>query len=262
MEYILISLVAFGTAMLTFFSGFGLGTILMPVFALFFPLDVAIGLTAIVHLSNNLFKIVLVRKDINLKVSLLFGIPAAAFAFLGALTLNALNSDVVLAEYALWGKNFAITPINLVIAILLMLFAIVELSKKLSNFSLPKKFLPFGGALSGFFGGFSGHQGALRTMFLMKSGLSKESFIATGIAAAVLIDISRLTVYGTSFIGDHFSSISDNRSLIMIIVAVLSAFIGSILGRKLLKKVTLRSVQIIVGVLIFVFAVFLGLGII
>jgi hypothetical protein len=48
----------------------------------------------------------------------------------------------------------------------------------------------------------------------------------------------------------------------MIIVAVLSAFIGSILGRKLLKKVTLRSVQIIVGVLIFAFALFLGLGII
>lgn len=262
MEYILIALVAFGTAMLTFFSGFGLGTILMPVFALFFPLDVAIGLTAIVHLSNNLFKIVLVRKDINLNVALLFGIPAAAFAFLGAVTLNALNSDIVLAEYSLMGKDFIISPINLVIAVLLMLFAIVELSKKLSNFSLPKKFLPFGGVLSGFFGGLSGHQGALRTMFLLKSGLSKESFIATGIAAAVLIDISRLTVYGTSFIGDHFSSISDNRSLIMIIVAVLSAFIGSILGRKLLKKVTLRSVQIIVGVLIFAFALFLGLGII
>lgn len=262
MEYVLISLVAFGTAMLTFFSGFGLGTILMPVFALFFPLDVAIGLTAIVHLSNNLFKIVLVRKDINLKVSLLFGIPAAAFAFLGAITLNALNSDIVLAEYSLWGRVFIISPINLVIAVLLMLFAIVELSKKLSNFSLPKKFLPFGGALSGFFGGLSGHQGALRTMFLLKSGLSKESFIATGIAAAVLIDISRLTVYGTSFIGDHFSTINDNRSLIMIIVAVLSAFIGSILGRKLLKKVTLRSVQVIVGILIFAFALFLGLGII
>lgn len=262
MEYILISLVAFGTAVLTFFSGFGLGTILMPVFALFFPLDIAIGLTAIVHLSNNLFKIVLVRKDINLKVALLFGIPAAAFAFLGAITLNFLNSDVVLAEYILWGRYFVITPINLVISLLLMTFAIVELSKKLSNISLPKKFLPIGGVLSGFFGGLSGHQGALRTMFLLKSGLSKESFIATGIAAAVLIDISRLTVYGTSFIGNHFSSISDNRSLIMIIVAVLSAFIGSVLGRKLLKKVTLRSVQIIVGLLIFVFAVFLGLGII
>ncbi|MDD4067675.1 MAG: hypothetical protein PHV65_02215, partial [Bacteroidales bacterium] len=36
MEIILISLAAFLTAILTFFSGFGLGTILMPVFAIFF----------------------------------------------------------------------------------------------------------------------------------------------------------------------------------------------------------------------------------
>jgi uncharacterized membrane protein YfcA len=42
---------------LTLFSGFGLGTLLMPVVALFFPLDLAIAMTAMVHLANNLFKI-------------------------------------------------------------------------------------------------------------------------------------------------------------------------------------------------------------
>lgn len=40
-EIIIICLAAFLTSILTFFSGFGLGTILMPVFALFFPVDVA-----------------------------------------------------------------------------------------------------------------------------------------------------------------------------------------------------------------------------
>ena len=44
MELIIISLVAFLTAILTFFSGFGLCNILMPVFALFFPVDIAIAL--------------------------------------------------------------------------------------------------------------------------------------------------------------------------------------------------------------------------
>ena len=42
---------------LTLFSGFGLGTLLMPVIALFFPLELAIAMTAMVHLSNHLFKI-------------------------------------------------------------------------------------------------------------------------------------------------------------------------------------------------------------
>ncbi len=40
--------------------------------------------------------------------------------------------------------------------------------------------------MTGFFGGLSGMQGAMRSAFLAKSGLGKEAFIATGavIAAA------------------------------------------------------------------------------
>jgi uncharacterized membrane protein YfcA len=59
LPYLLPSLAAFLTAPLTFFSGFGLGTVLLPVFALFFPLEAAIGLTAVVHLANNLFNLAL-----------------------------------------------------------------------------------------------------------------------------------------------------------------------------------------------------------
>ena len=42
---ILIIGAAFLSSFLTLFSGFGLGTILMPVFALFFPIELAIALT-------------------------------------------------------------------------------------------------------------------------------------------------------------------------------------------------------------------------
>ena len=37
MEYVVVCLVALGASALTLFSGFGLGTVLMPAFALFFP---------------------------------------------------------------------------------------------------------------------------------------------------------------------------------------------------------------------------------
>lgn len=56
MEEIIIAVVALLASALTFFSGFGLGTVLMPVFAAFFPVDLAIALTAIVHFLNNVFK--------------------------------------------------------------------------------------------------------------------------------------------------------------------------------------------------------------
>ncbi len=48
-----------------FFSGFGVGTILTPVFIIFFPIDIAIAMTAIVHFLNNVFKFGMTYKSIE-----------------------------------------------------------------------------------------------------------------------------------------------------------------------------------------------------
>jgi uncharacterized protein len=262
MEFVIIIVVAFGAALLTFFSGFGLGTILLPAFALFFPVEIAIAMTAVVHLVNNLFKLGLIWQAINLKATALFAIPAAAFAVAGALLLNFLSSDTIWFTYGLGSKSFAVTPVKFVIGILLIIFAIIEIDKRFDKIALSKKFLPLGGAISGFFGGLSGHQGALRSLFLLRAGLGKEGFIATGIAAAIVIDISRLMVYGTSFFARHFDMVGNNNSLWMVIAACLAAFAGSIIGRRVLKKITMRTVQLTVGLLILVMGVLLGMGII
>ena len=66
------------------------------------------------------------------------------------------------------------------------------------NLKIGIKWAPLGGVISGFFGGLSGHQGLFRSAFLVKSGLSKNSFIATGVGIAVLVDITRLSVYGST----------------------------------------------------------------
>src|SRR3989344_8732099 len=77
MELALIGIVALLTAGVTLFSGFGLGTILMPVFALFFPVPLAIAATAVVHLANNIFKFGLMAKQADWPVVARFGVPAA-----------------------------------------------------------------------------------------------------------------------------------------------------------------------------------------
>ncbi len=56
MKYFVICSSAFLASGLTLFSGFGLGTLLLPVIVLFFPIDLAIALTAVVHALNNFFK--------------------------------------------------------------------------------------------------------------------------------------------------------------------------------------------------------------
>ena len=91
MEIVWVSLAALLASCLTFFSGVGLGTLLMPVVALFLPLEVAIAVTAIVHLANNLFKLALVGNKADRSIVVRFGAPAVLAALLGAWLLNLLS---------------------------------------------------------------------------------------------------------------------------------------------------------------------------
>jgi uncharacterized protein len=89
MDIFILCIAAFFTAILTFFSGFGLGTILTPVFMIFFPVDLAIALTGVVHFFNNIFKLMLVGRNADKQVLLRFGIPAVVAAIVGSwLLLN------------------------------------------------------------------------------------------------------------------------------------------------------------------------------
>ncbi|MCC7431725.1 sulfite exporter TauE/SafE family protein [bacterium] len=255
MDYLIICLTAIFVSGLTLFSGFGLGTLLLPAFAFFFPLDVSVGLTAIVHFANNIFKLVLLGKHADKSVVLKFGLPAILFAFLGAKLLFFFSGLEPFATYTFLQKSFKISLVGVVIAFVMIFFAVFEALPKFQKLNFDKKFLPLGGILSGFFGGFSGHQGALRSAFLVRLELSKESFIATGVVIACLIDFTRILVYS-----EHFKQVSDNFPLLL--AATVSAFSGTFIGNKLVKKITMKSIQIIVSVMLFVIAILIGTGII
>jgi uncharacterized membrane protein YfcA len=256
-EYVIIIIVAFLGSGLTLFSGFGLGTILVPVFALFFPIDLAIVLTAIVHFLNNIFKLILLGKKADIKVVLFFGIPSIIAAAAGAYLLSVISSTGSICEYTLLGKLFFITPLKLVIGVLIFLFTVIDFVPKFKKLEINKKYLPIGGLLSGFFGGLSGNQGALRTMFLVRSNLSKESLIATGVVLACLIDMSRLAIYSNKII-NHY----DQLNYSLIISATLAAFAGAFFGNRLLKKVTIHFVQNMVGAMLLVFSLLFAIGVI
>jgi hypothetical protein len=246
MDYVLITLVSLFASGLTLFSGFGLGTLLMPVFALFFPIPTAIAATAVVHLANNLFKLALVGKEANWQVVARFSLPAALAALIGASILVGFTGLPTLAHYELSGRAFEITPVKLVIGSLIVVFASLELSSVFAAVAIPSKYLPLGGLLSGFFGGLSGNQGAFRSAFLIKAGLAKEAFVATGVVSAVIVDTVRLSVYGASYFITSFEAVPGEIAG-LVISATLAAFLGAFVGKRLLGKVTLRTVQIIVA---------------
>lgn len=257
MDYLVIVIAALFCSGLTLYSGFGLGTLMVPVFGLFFPIDVAVVMTAIVHFLNNLFKLGLVGKHANWSVAVRFGLPAIFMAFFGAYLLSKLGNTELITSYTLGEYTFEISPLKLIMAVLLIAFALFDIVPQLANLQFDGKFIPLGGMLSGFFGGLSGHQGALRSAFLLRAGLSKEAFIGTGVVIACMIDISRLGVY-VNMLGHS------NHSLPMPLIgaATLSAFVGAYLGNKLLKKMTLEKVHRAVAVFLIVFALLLGAGIV
>jgi len=245
MDVALIGAVALLSSGLTFLSGFGLGTILMPVFALFFPVPLAIAATAVVHFANNIFKFGLMAKQADWRVVVRFSVPGAVAAMAGAAMLNLFDNLPVITRYAIGGSTFEITAVKAVIGVLIVIFALLELSPPVQALEFPPRWLPLGGAVSGFFGGLSGNQGALRSAFLLKAGLSKEAFVATGVVSAVIVDAARLIVYGTAVITSHFGQ--SGALVVPVVVGSVCAFIGAFVGKHLLQKVTLRTVQLIVA---------------
>ena len=257
MEIVIISIVAFLVAILTFFSGFGLGTILTPVFMLFFPVEIAIALTGVVHFFNNIYKLSLVGRNANKEVLIRFGIPAVIAALLGSWILVNITDTQPLFSYTAFGSQFEVYPVKFLISILLIIFASMDLIPYFNKLQFGKSKLPIGGALSGFFGGLSGNQGALRSAFLIKAGLSKEAFIGTAVVVSTFVDLTRLSMYATGFLS---SGLMDNLSLV--IFATLSGIAGSYFGNILLKKVTLRFLQVTVAILLIIVSLALGAGII
>ncbi|MFK8012366.1 MAG: sulfite exporter TauE/SafE family protein [Marinicellaceae bacterium] len=255
LEIIIVSVVAFFASFLTLFSGFGLGTLLMPVVALFFPLEVAIGMTAIVHLANNLFKVAILGKQAVKQVLIRFGVAAVMAAFIGAWVLGLLAQSGEPIKYVFLNQNMQTSVLNITVGALILVFVLLEFSKKFSSIMLGPKYLPLGGIVSGFFGGLSGHQGAFRSMFLLKAGLTKQQFVATGVMVAVMVDMARLTIYGKD-LAENYQSINWN----MVIAASLAAFIGAYLGKRLLQKITIKTVHLIVSLLLIFVAIGLMIG--
>ena len=263
MNYLLVSLAALGSALLTLLSGFGLGTLLLPAFLLtLHSVPVAVAATALVHLANNLFKLGLVGRHAVGAIVLRFGVPALLASVAGALLLARAAAWPELGRYLLAGHEFVVRPLNLVVGLLMVGFALFEWSPRLSGLAFPARVLPLGGVLSGFVGGLSGHQGALRAAFLARCGLGKEQYVGTGAVCAVLVDVARLAVYGVTAWRDHFARLGEAGGRGLVAAGVAGAFIGSYLGARLLTKTTLPAVQRLVACMLVALGLALAAGLV
>lgn len=250
------------SAALTLYSGFGLGTMLLPVFALFFPVEIAVAATAIVHGANSIFKMVLVGRHADRSLVYRFGVPAIFAAFAGAAALGFVSHIPDIFRYRIGSHEAVITPVKLVMGILMLGFSLFELFPRLQDLRFGRDHLVLGGILSGFFGGFSGHQGALRSAFLVKVGVSTEVFVGTNAVIGFMVDAARIAMYVALFFLVGSGHPVSGEQVPLILVAMVFAFVGVVLGKRFLHRITMKVVQTLTGILLLLIAVSLGSGII
>ncbi len=195
-------------------GGFGSSLFFVPIAGLFFDFKTVLGITAVFHVFSNLSKLILFRKTIDWKLSLLFGIPSVAFVILGAWLTNKIN-----LQYD-----------QLFLALFLISFSALLLLKPNFKLQANKVTSITGGSVAGFLAGFIGTGGAIRGLSLAAYNLEKNLFVGTSAAIDMGVDLSRSVVY----ISNDFLNPTDYYLLpILLVVSVIGSYIGKLLLDKI-----------------------------
>lgn len=193
----------------------------------------------VIHLFDDLWKMLFFKKGFNLKLVLLFGVPGILVSYFSSSIPLTLNADLL--KRMLGAFLFAYS---------LLIFLKPKWQLRSTNSSAV-----VGGALSGFFAGVFGVGGAVRSAFLSSFNLPKDMFIFTSGAIALLIDSSRVFGY---YQGDVL--LKDFSVYLLIISVVISVF-GAYLAKRFVNKVPQKLFRYIVGAGLFAVSILLFLGI-
>lgn len=208
-------------AALTVPAGFGLATMTTPLFLLWFEPHQAIAGVAIVHGAHNAMKSRMLRDHIDSDALRRFGWALLLGALIGAALQTVIPSD----------------PLLLLVGVALIVLPALKLSESWTSIRLPEAEDRVGGFGSGFMGGLTGHQGALRAMFLRQRLPDKTEYAATAAVLALVVDLTRIPIYLW-----NDTSVLFSQSLLLI-GFVISALVGAQIGRVWLEKWKNDSIQ-------------------
>lgn len=226
---ILAIIASFTAAALTVPAGFGLSTMLTPVVLMLMSPHEAIAVVAVVHGAHNAGKSWSLWKNIDFQAFKRYGIWLILGAVIGAILQNQVPQKPLLG----------------IIGVFLIILPLLTLSKAWKNYRIPEENDRIGGFGSGFMGGLSGHQGALRAMFLTNKLPDKMAYAATASIFALCVDLSRIPVYL------FFRSENITSNIELTFALVIAALIGVRVGKKWLESMKSESIRkgIMIGII-------------
>jgi len=217
-SYFLFFLLAFICEIIGTVGGFGSSFIFVPLAQFFLSIHLVLALTSALHIFSNTAKLILFRKTINWRITMLMGIPSLLFTIIGAMLIK-----YVPAIYAQW----ALSLLLIFFSMLLLIFT--NIKPKASNANAVAA-----GSMAGFFAGFTGTGGAIRGLGLAAFNLEKNVFVGTSAAIDFSVDFSRFFIY---FNHGFF----DREYYAYIPLLIVASFAGSYIGKRLLDKLEQKT---------------------
>lgn len=206
-------------------SGFGIGSILTPLLALWVGTKLAVALVSIPHFIGTGLRFIVIRQHVDRHVLWRFGLTSAAGGLIGAVLHIGLRSAVL----------------GYVLGALLVFAGVMGLSGLAARMSFGRRTAWIAGALSGLFGGMVGNQGGIRSAALLGFNLQRDAFVATATAIALLIDLCRMPVYAAL----QFHSIVAEWRLAAL--ATLGVIVGTLSGKWMLQRIPQNVFRAIVS---------------
>lgn len=227
-----VALIAGGIAAM---SGFGIGSLLTPLLAVHYGTKLAVAMVSIPHLAGTAARFIGLRKKVDRRVFLNFGILSAVGGLAGAL-LNARAGSPALA---------------IVFGCLLVFAALSGLTGFVDRMQFGRRTAWVAGALSGFFGGLVGNQGGIRSAALLGFDIRKEALVATATAIGLIVDGARMPVYLAIESGRIFSAWP------VLGVTIAGVLLGTFWGVRLLHRIEERTFRKLLFSLILALGVYM-----
>jgi len=206
-------------------AGFGIGSILTPLLALWVGTKLAVALVSIPHFIGTGLRFLVIRQYVDRHVLWSFGLTSAAGGLTGAIL-------------HIWLRS---TALGYVLGALLVFAGITGITGIASRMRFGARTAWIAGALSGLFGGMVGNQGGIRSAALLGFSLQLEAFVATATAIALLIDVCRMPVYAAL----QFHSVVAAWPLTAL--ATVGVVIGTLSGKWMLHRIPLNVFRAVVA---------------